>query len=46
MADVILYKLNIFKLNTMIENYFRLASEASLSEVSEIMLVVEQKLID
>lgn len=36
--------LNVFKMNTMIENYFRLANEPGLTEVYEIMKIVEQKL--
>jgi len=36
--------LNVFKMNTMIENYFRLANEPGLTEVYEIMKIVEQKI--
>ena len=36
--------LNVFKMNTMIENYFKLVNDPGLTEVYEIMRIVEQKL--
>ena len=37
---------NVFKMNTMIENYFRLQYETGLSEVFDILSIIEHKILN